>query len=120
MQWEVAETEEAAPKNKQRCAGPLSSLWSDLSFTEMAKVRILVIPEHRESLLANLPPESRIWGLVHRASELRSPGALFDVNYEILCGQRDAHILLDTAKKSCPGAVERIEAGIKQRQQKGS
>ena len=86
----------------------------------MAKVQILLIPEHRESLLACLPAGSRVWALLHGATEARSSGALFDVNYEIVCDRRDAYILLDHAKKSCPGAVERIEAGIKQRQQKGS
>jgi hypothetical protein len=99
---------------------PLSSVGSDLSFDWMAKVRILLIPEHRESLLTCLPAGSRVWALLQRAAEARSSGALFDVNYEIVCSQRDAYILLDNARKTCPGAVERIEAGIKASQQKGS
>ena len=86
----------------------------------MAKVRILLIPEHRESLLASLPAGSRLFALLRDAVEARSSSALFDVNYEIICDHRDAHVLLDKAKKSCPGAIERIEAGIKQRRQKGS
>ena len=86
----------------------------------MAKVRILLIPEHRESLLAILPTGSKVWALLRNAAEARSPGALFDVNYEVICDHRDARVLLDSAKKSCPGAVERIEAGIKQRRQKRS
>ena len=83
----------------------------------MAKVRILLIPEHRESLLAYLPAGSKAWALLRDATEARSSSALFDVNYEVICDRRDAYVLLDSAKKSCPGAVERIEAGIKQRRQ---
>ena len=86
----------------------------------MAKVRVLLIPEHRESLLALLPAGSKVWALLRDATEARSSSALFDVNYEVICDHRDAYVLLDSAKKSCPGAVERIEAGIKQRRQKGS
>ena len=86
----------------------------------MAKVRILLIPEHRESLLDCLPAGSKVWALLRDATEARSSSALFDVNYEVICDHRDAYVLLDSAKKSCPGAIERIEAGIKQRRQKGS
>jgi hypothetical protein len=85
----------------------------------MPKVRILLIPEHRESLLAFLPTGSKVWRLLRDATEARSSSALFDVNYEVICDPRDAYVLLDSAKKSCPGAVETIEVAIKRRQ-KGS
>ena len=86
----------------------------------MAKVRILLIPEHRESLLACLPAGSKLCELLRNAVEARSSSALFDLNYEINCDPKDASALLDNAKMICPGAVERIEAGMKQRRQKGS
>jgi hypothetical protein len=85
----------------------------------VTKVRILLIPEHRESLLAFLPTGSKVWALLRDATEARSSSALFDVNYEVICDPRDAYVLLDSAKKSCPGAVETIEVAIKRRQ-KGS
>jgi len=86
----------------------------------VAKVRILLIPEHRESLLAYLPAGSKVSALLRDAAEARSSSALFDVNYEVICDHRDARLLLDSAKKCCPGAIERIEAGMKQRRQKRS
>lgn len=82
----------------------------------MMKVRITLIPEHRESLLSSLPVQSRVHTLLDRAAHTRSSGPLFDETYELACDKRDARILLESAKKSCPGAVEIIEAAVKQRQ----
>jgi hypothetical protein len=81
----------------------------------MAKVRIVLIPEHRESLLSSLSPQSRLRTLLDRATQVRSSSLLFEDNYEVVCDKRDALILLENAKKSCPGAVEIIEAAVKQR-----
>ena len=81
----------------------------------MAKVRIMLIPEHRESLLSCLSAQSRIRALLDRATLVRSASPLFDDSYELVCDKRDARILLESAKKSCPGAVEIIEAAVKQR-----
>lgn len=86
----------------------------------MAQIRIILIPEHRESLLACLPAGSKLSAILRDAAETRSSSTFFDDNYEILCDQDDASVLLNTAKKSCPGAVERIEDGLRQRRQKGS
>jgi hypothetical protein len=86
----------------------------------MAQIRILLIPEHREYLLACLPAGLKISAILRDAAEARSLGAFFDDNYEILCDEEDAYVLLDAAKKSCLGAVERIEDGLKQKRQKGS
>jgi hypothetical protein len=79
----------------------------------MAKVRIMLIPEHRESLLSCLPAQSRLRTLLDRATQARSSSLLFDDSYELVCDKRDARILLESAKKSCPGAVEIIETAIK-------
>ena len=84
----------------------------------MAQIRIILIPEHRESLLACLPAGSKLSVILQDATETRSSSTFFDDNYEILCDQDDAYVLLNTAKKSCPGAVERIEDGLGR--QKGS
>ena len=84
----------------------------------MAQIRIILIPEHRESLLACLPAGSKLSGILRDATETQSSSTFFDDNYEILCDQDDAYVLLNTAKKSCPGAVERIEDGLGR--QKGS
>jgi hypothetical protein len=81
----------------------------------MAKVRIVLIPEHRESLLSYLSAQSRVRSLLDRATPVRSASRLFDDTYELVCDKRDARILLESAKKSCPGAVEIIEAAVKQR-----
>ena len=81
----------------------------------MAKVRIVLIPEHRESLMSCLSPQSRLRTLLDRATQVRSSSLLFEDNYEVVCDKRDALILLENAKKSCPGAVEIIEAVVKQR-----
>jgi hypothetical protein len=86
----------------------------------MAQVRIILIPEHRESLLACLPAGSKLWAILRDATEARSSSTFFDDNYEILCDQNDANVLLNTAKKSCPGAVGTIEDGLRQGWQKGS
>jgi hypothetical protein len=80
----------------------------------MAKVRIVLIPEHRESLLSCLSAQSRLRTLLDRATQVRSSSLLFEDNYELVCDKRDARILLENAKKSCPGAVEIIEAAVKQ------
>jgi hypothetical protein len=45
---------------------------------------------------------------------------MFDDTYELVCDERDARILLENAKKSCPGAVEVIEAAVKQRRSPGA
>jgi hypothetical protein len=86
----------------------------------MAQIRIILIPEHRESLLACLPAGSKLSAILRDATETRSSSTFFDDNSEILCDQDDAYVLLHTAKISCPGAVERIEDGLKQGRQKES
>jgi hypothetical protein len=86
----------------------------------MARVRILLIPEHRNSLLASLPAGSNPWRLLDGAIEARFSSALFDDNYEIVCDERDACVLLHTAQENCPSAVETIEAAISQSQQKNA
>jgi hypothetical protein len=86
----------------------------------MAEIRIILIPEHRDSLLACVPGGSKLSAVLRDARETRSSSTFFDDNYEIHCDQHDAYVLLNAAKKSCPGAVERIEDGLSQRRQKGS
>jgi hypothetical protein len=86
----------------------------------MAKVRIMLIPEHRESLLSGLPAQSRIRALLDRATQARSSDPLFDDSYELVCEKRDARILLESAKKSCPGAIEIIEAAVRSAHNKKS
>lgn len=86
----------------------------------MAKVRITLIPEHRESLLSCLSAASRVRTLLDRATQVRSARPMFDDTYELVCDERDARILLENAKKSCPGAVEVIEAAVKQRRSPGA
>ena len=81
----------------------------------MAKVRIVLIPEHRESLLSCLSAQPRLRTLLDRTTQVRSSSLLFEDNYELVCDKRDALILLENAKRSCPGAVEIIEAAVKQR-----
>ena len=51
--------------------------------------------------------------LLDRATHARSSSPLFDEIYELACDKRDARILLENAKKSCPGAVEIIESAVK-------
>jgi hypothetical protein len=79
----------------------------------MAKVRILLIPEHRNALLASLPPGRRVRALLNRATQTHVGEGLFADKYELICSLRDARILLETAKKSSPGAVESIETALK-------
>lgn len=79
----------------------------------MAQVRIMLIPEHRESLLSCLPAHSRVRAILNRATQARSSSPLFEDNYELV--KRDARILLESAKKSCSGAVAMIEAALEQR-----
>lgn len=81
----------------------------------MAKVRIMLIPEHRESMLSCLPAHSRVRAILNRATQARSSSPLFEDNYELVCDKRDARILLESAKKSCSGAVAMIEAALEQR-----
>ena len=99
-----------------RCFPPLPSHPPQLNFfTGMTKVRIMLIPEHRESLLSCLPVQSRVRTLLDRANQARSSRPLFDDIYELVCDKRDARILLESAKKSCPSAVEIIETAVKRR-----
>jgi hypothetical protein len=98
---------------------PLSSIWPSFNLPVGGESRYFINRRASRVLLACLPAGSKLWVLLRDAIEAQSSSALFDVNYEITCDYRDAYALLDSAKK-LSGAVEAIEAGIKQLRQKGS
>jgi hypothetical protein len=77
----------------------------------MAQIRILLIPEHREYLLACLPAGSEISAISRDAAEARSSGAFFDDNYEILCDEEDAYVLVNTRRKAVWAPLKELKMG---------
>jgi hypothetical protein len=67
-------------------------------FALWAKERIMLIPEHRESLRSCLSSPLRVRAVLARATPAPRR-ALFDDNYDLVCDKRDARILLGSAKK---------------------